>query len=282
MESESRRSILCPNCRKLISVDEPRCPYCAIENPGSWWKSNLWTRMFFDADLLIKVIIYVNVAMFILSFLLNPGLTGLSLNPFTFLSPDDRSLKLLGASGSIPIGRFGRWWTLLSANYLHGSILHIIFNMIALKQIGPLIVQEYGGHRMLVIYTLSGVIGYWVSYVFGVAFTIGASASMCGLIGSALYYGKSRGGAYGQTIYSQVGGWAISIFIFGLLVPGINNWGHGGGLIGGIALSFLLGYNERSPETLFHKTLAGACVVSTLLVLSWAILSAILYSSMAR
>jgi len=281
MENESRRSILCPNCRRLISVDEPLCPYCGIENPGSWWKSNLWTRMFLDADLLIKVIIYVNAAMFILSLLLNPGQTGLSLNPFSFLSPDSRSLLLLGATGSIPIGRFGRWWTILSANYLHGSILHILFNMIALKQIGPLIVQEYGGHRMIIVYTLSGVFGYWISHLFGVGFTIGASASVCGLIGAALYYGKSRGGSYGQTIYSQVGGWAVSIFIFGFLVPGINNWGHGGGILGGIALGFFLGYNERSPESISHRTLAGACVVATALVLGWAVVTTLLYS-MAR
>jgi len=278
MENKSRRSILCPNCRRLISVDESHCPYCGIDHPGSWWNSNVWTSLFFDADRLIKVIIYVNVTMYILSLLLNPQLAGLSLNPMVFLSPDNRSLLLLGATGSVPIGRFHRWWTVLSANYLHGSILHILFNMMALRQIGPLIVQEYGGHRMIILYTLSGVFGYWVSYLFGVDFTIGASASVCGLIGAALYYGKSRGGSYGQAIYRQVGGWALSIFIFGLLVPGINNWGHGGGIFAGIALGFFMGYSERSRENLFHKMLAGGCVASTALVLAWAIMTAILYS----
>jgi rhomboid protease GluP len=236
--------------------------------------------MLFDADLLIKVIISVNAAMYILSLLLKPTSTGLSLNPFTFLSPDGTSLFLLGATGWAPVEQYGRWWTLLSANYLHGSILHILFNMIALRQIGPLIVQEYGGHRMIILYTLSGVVGFWVSVLFGVRFTIGASAAVCGLIGAALYYGKSRGGAYGQTIYSQVGGWAVSIFIFGLLVPGINNWGHGGGLLGGIALALLLGYNERSPESVFHKIFAGICMIATALVLGWAIITGLLLGMM--
>lgn len=280
-ESGSRNSTLCPNCRRLISIDEPHCPYCGLANPGSWWKSNRWTRIFFDADSLIKAIIYVNAAMFILSILLNPGMTGLTLNPLAFLSPGNRSLLLLGATGSIPIDRFGRWWTLLSANYLHGGILHILFNMIALRQIGPFVVQEYGGHRTIISYTLGGVFGYFVSYLVGVDFTIGASAAVCSLIGSALYYGKSRGGTYGHAIYRQVGGWAISIFIFGLLVPGINNWGHGGGLVAGIVLGFLMGYNERRPESYSHRMLAGLCVLATVLVLGWAVSTALVYT-MAR
>lgn len=53
---------------------------------------------------------------------------------------------------------------------------------------------------MVVIYTLSGMCGFLVSYLAGVGFTIGASAAVCGLIGAALYYGKRRGGRYGQTV----------------------------------------------------------------------------------
>ena len=62
--------------------------------------------------------------------------------------------------------------------------------------------------------TFSGVFGFFVSYLAGVTFTIGASAAVCGLIGAALYFGKSRGGIYGQTIYRQIGGWAIGIFSY--------------------------------------------------------------------
>jgi len=65
---------------------------------------------------------------------------------------------------------------------------------------------EFGVSRMFIIYTASGVIGFWISCLFGVLFTIGASASICGLIGAMLFYGKSRGGVYGQAIYRQVFG----------------------------------------------------------------------------
>ena len=97
------------------------------------------------------------------------------------------------------------------------------------------------------------------------------------MIGATLYYGKSRGGTYGQAIYKQIGGWAVAIFLFGLLVPGINNWGHGGGMCAGVGLAFLLGYREKRRESLFHKILAGGCVLLTIVILVWAVASSIYY-----
>ncbi len=167
-------------------------------------------------DWIIPAILYANVGMFVLSFLINPLKTGFSLNPLTFLSPDNGSLILLGATGTIPIHRFGRWWSLISANYLHGSILHIFFNMMAFRQIAPLIQEQFGGSRMIIIYTLSGMAGFWASYLAGVPLTIGASAALCGLMGAALYYGKSRGGAFGRAVFRQIGNWAVGLALFGL------------------------------------------------------------------
>ena len=272
---KKKKAILCPNCKSLISKDEPRCPHCGIARPGSWWKKNRWTQGFRDTDQLLMAIIYTNIGMYILSMLLNIRGSSLSLDPFTLLSPDNRSLLVLGATGTIPIDRFGRWWTLVSANYLHGGILHILFNMFALRQVGYLVVEEYGTYRMFIIYTLGGISGFLLSYLVGVPLTIGASAAICGLIGAVLYYGKSRGGAYGQIIFRQIGGWALGIFIFGFLVPGINNWGHGGGMLAGVVLGFLLGYQEKRRENLFHKLLAGLCMIATVALLAWAVVSGV-------
>lgn len=271
MNFAKKTSLLCPNCRRLISVDEPRCPHCGTVRPGAWWKNNAVMRGVLGGGDLIKAIIVVNVIMFAITLVFSRHSLGLSYNPFAFLSPDSRSLLILGASGTLPILRLHRWWTLISANYLHGGMLHILFNMIALYQIGYLNVQEYGNSRTFIIYTLSGVFGYWVSYLVGVPLTIGASASVCGLIGAALYYGRSRGGVYGQAVYRQVGGWVILIFLFGLLVPGINNWGHGGGIVAGIGLGYLLGYLERRRESLLDKTLAALCLLATAATLIYAV-----------
>jgi len=281
MTRDQRSSILCPNCKKLISADEPRCPHCGIARPGSRLKNNLFTRLFAGTDQIIKAIVFVNVGMYIISLLLGPWSSGFSLNPLSLLSPSNRSLLLLGATGTVPIDRLHRWWTLISANYLHGGLLHILFNMIALRQIAPLVIREFGPHRMVILFVLAGIIGFLVSYLAGVALTIGASAAVCGLIGASLYYGKSRGGIYGQAIYRQIGAWALGIFIFGLLVPSINNWGHGGGMVAGAMLGFVLGYEEKRRERLLHRILAGLCVVATLLILLWAIGSGIYFRFLA-
>ncbi|MDL1967565.1 MAG: rhomboid family intramembrane serine protease [Deltaproteobacteria bacterium] len=277
MTSRNKNSILCPNCRKLISADESRCPYCNISKPGSWWKNNLLTQGegVSSADQIIKIIIYTNIGMYIISLLFNSRLPGLSFNPFYILSPENRSLLLLGATGTIPVDNVHGWWTIVSANYLHGGILHIIFNMFAFRQIASIVSREYGVYRMFIIYTLSGIIGFRISYLAGVTFTIGASAAICGLIGAAIYYGKSRGGTYGQAIYRQIGGWAVGIMLFGFVVPGINNWGHWAGMLAGAVLGFFMGYNERTKQSLFHKIFAGSCAIITVIVLCWAVGSGI-------
>ncbi|UCH20257.1 MAG: rhomboid family intramembrane serine protease [Deltaproteobacteria bacterium] len=296
--NDKRHSILCPNCRKLISVDELRCPYCGTRRPGSWWKNNLWTQSYYGPEQLVKTIIYINLAIYFISLIFIPRASSLSLNPLTFLSPDSFSLLLLGATGTESIDRFPlylkaagitpllidrvtRLWTLLSANYLHGGVLHIFFNMFALRQLALLVVREYGPFRMIVIYTFGGVIGFWVSYLAGVGLTIGASAAVCALIGALLYYGKSRGGVYGHAIYRQIGGWAVGLFLFGLLVPGINNWGHGGGIVAGALLGFVLKYQEKAQENIVHKSIAAVCVIVTLITLGWAVLSSLFYRIMS-
>jgi len=277
MTSHERRSLLCPNCRKLISADESHCPYCGISSPGSGWRNNFLTRLLSHADFMIRAIIFTNAGMYLLTVLFNTARPGMSMNPLTYLSPDNTSLMLLGATGTFPIDRLGRWWTIVSANYLHGGILHILFNMFALWQLAPLVAREYGTYRTFIIYTLGGACGFLVSYLAGVSFTIGASAAVCSLIGATLYYGKSRGGLYGQIIYKQVGGWAVGIFIFGFLVRGINNWGHGGGMLAGIVLGILLGYHEKKAESSLHRTLAIICVAATVATLIWAVFSGIYF-----
>lgn len=241
------------------------------------WGNTVLTREFRRGERLVHTIIAVNAVMYLLSLLLSSRGFHLSGNPMKLLSPDSQGLLLLGATGAIPIDRFHHWWTLGSASYLHGGILHILFNMLALRQISPLVIREYGTHRMVVIYTLSGVCGFLASYLAGVSLTIGASAAVCGLIGTALYYGKNRGGAYGQAVYRQVGGWALGIVLFGLAVPGINNWAHGGGMAAGILLGMLMGYQERKKENMLHRFLGRLCLCGTAAVLSWAVFTGLFH-----
>lgn len=264
-----RRALLCHRCRRPIGSDESICPWCGAARPASRWHGSAWSRGVLDGDWLVTAIITVSIVFYLLSLFMSPH-RNLTLHPFRFLAPDQNSLLVLGATGTIPIDRFGRIWTLLSANYLHGGILHILFNMMALRQIAPWVTHEYGPSRMFTIYTLGGVCGYIVSYFAGIPFTIGASAAVCSLIGALLYFGKSRGGAHGAMVFREVSGWVFSLVLFGFIMPGINNWAHGGGILGGVLCGMLLGYNERRPESAGHRYVALACAAATVGVLCWA------------
>ncbi len=269
-----KKSMLCPNCRRLISNDEPACPYCGVVRPGARWRrafAEITSLRRFDP---VMAIIAVNAAFYLFSLLLNPAALGLSANPMTFLSPSDGSLFLLGATGTLPIA-YGRWWTLISAASLHGGILHIFFNMMALRQLAPFVLDAFGLHRFAILYVWTGVTGFFVSYLAGVPFTIGASAPVCGLIGAILYYGKSRGGFYGEAIYRQAMGWVVGLVLFGLFIPGINNWAHGGGIVSGLLLAFITGYDEQRTETSIHRILGTGSIVIAAAALFWAVIQAI-------
>ncbi len=268
MNGKETRGILCPRCRKFISADEHACPYCGLRRPGARRILRSGLSFFLSNDP-IRLIIYVNAVFFILSLLLSPSTSGFSANPLTILSPSNQSLLIMGATGTWPIDMQGSWWTLISASYLHGGILHIFFNMMALMQLGPFVLGAYGIYRFFLIYAATGVGGFLLSYLAGVPFTIGASASICGLIGAILFYGKSRGGYFGGMIYRQAMAWTIGLVIFGLLIPGINNWAHGGGLAAGVLIGYLVGYNETTGEKSIHRTLGIAVLAATLLVLFW-------------
>lgn len=222
---------------------------------------------------LLKTIIYTNILLFVISLIYSGRQVGMSINPFSALTPSGDVLNFLGASGRIPIDHFQAWWSLITANWLHGSLLHIIFNMLALRTVAPLVMHEYGIYRMFSIYTITGAAGFLLSYFGNVYLTIGASSGLCGLIGALLYFGKSRGGDWGQRVYKQTSGWIVSLLLIGFLVPNINNWGHGGGLAAGVFFGWIFGYNDKRKEKGFDKILCLGLMLLTALLLGRSIVN---------
>jgi hypothetical protein len=102
---------------------------------------------------------------------------------------------------------YGRWWTVISAGWLHGGILHILFNMLWVRQLGPATAELYGAGRMIVIYTVAGICGFLLSSIAGfylrflpnflqsTQLTVGASASIFGLL-SASGHGRGLAAAW--------------------------------------------------------------------------------------
>ncbi|WP_022669105.1 rhomboid family intramembrane serine protease [Desulfospira joergensenii] len=224
-------------------------------------------QSFFTPAFLLKGIIYTNIFMFVTCLIFSGKETHFSINPFEALSPTMDVLNFMGASGRIPIAHYKAWWSLITANWLHGSLLHILFNMLALRTVAPLVIHEYGRFRMFTIYTLAGAGGFLLSYLGNVYMTIGASSGLCGLIGALLYFGRSQGSEWAHRVYKQTSGWIISLILIGFLIPNINNWGHAGGLLTGILFGWIFSYNDRRRENLLDRILAIAFMGITALLL---------------
>ena len=214
------------------------------------------------------VVLYVATLVFDPSAALRPR------GVFDVFSPSNRALWAFGAAGAIP-WQAGHWWTTLTAIYLHGSLLHIVFNVLWIRQLGPPVEEIYGPARLVVIFTVSGVAGFVLSNAVGVAFTVGASGSIFGLLGAIIAYGRRRGGAFGRLVLQQYGQWALVLFIFGLL-PGtsVNNWAHGGGFVGGFLAGLALSLAERRAETTLDWLLAGAAIILTVVGFAMALTAA--------
>jgi rhomboid protease GluP len=212
----------------------------------------------------LKAMIYANILMYEISLLFSGTHITLTWNPFSTLSPSMDALTFLGASGRMPIARFDAWWSLLTANWLHGGLLHITLNILALYTVTPMVMAEFGIYRMFSIYTLTGISGFILSYIGNVYLTIGASSGLCGLIGALLFFGKSRGGEWGIAVYKQTIGWIVSLVLVGFLIPNINNWSHAGGLFSGILFGWIMGYNEKRKENFFDRALAFSLLAITL------------------
>jgi rhomboid protease GluP len=264
-------SVLCTSCGVLVGVNDDRCYNCGRRNPALWGYAPLLRALGSDSGFM-PFLFGLCFVMYALTMVASGGLSGGS--GFNFLGPSGPALYIFGASGSGPMFGDKRWWTPLSAGWLHGGILHIAFNMLALRQLGPSTAHLYGSARMVIIYTAGAIAGFLLSSVCGeylpaipligggANMTIGASASLAGLIGAHVYYGRRSGSRMISDISRQ---WAISMLVFGVLIPGIDNYAHIGGFLGGYGASRLLDPLKR--EQVDHAVIAVLCLAASVLAL---------------
>ncbi len=207
--------------------------------------------------------------LYVISLLLSGSQMQIAGGGMSFLAPSSAALQLLGASGAYPVFVRSAWWTILSASWLHGSFLHILFNMMWVYDLGPAVVDLIGTPRTIVIYVVSGVCGFLVSsvmpfspiqipFLHGAGLTIGASASIFGLLGAIVHYGRKSGSHY---TYSTAMRYAVILFIFGLIMPGVDNSAHLGGFVGGYLMSAL--FNPLTRERGDHMIAALVCLGAT-------------------
>jgi rhomboid protease GluP len=167
----------------------------------------------------------------------------------------------------LPVYGLGHVWTVLSASWLHGGLLHIVFNMMWVRQLAGPVAELYGAGRMILIWTAASVVGFGLSSTASAflppipilgshaPFTVGASASIFGLLGALVCYGRRTGQ---RAMHQQVWTWAVVMFIFGAIMPGVDNWAHAGGFLGGFGAARAL--DPLKPERSRHMLWALVCL----------------------
>ena len=238
----------------------------------------------------VKLVIGASVALYLAALALDPS--GIRSGGLSLFSPSVEAMFLLGASGEMPAFTYGRWWTFLSAGWLHWGVIIIGFNMMWLRTLGPPTVELYGAGRMIIIYTVSGIVGFLFSTLAGwyapfipiVGFllqlltrgeiTAGASAPIFGLLGALLYYGRRAGsGAISREMVS----YAVFLVIMGNIIGGVGvgNLAHLGGFVGGYVTAKFL--DPLEPERGDHLLIAVICIALTALSIVVSIITGLKY-----
>lgn len=238
---------MCPQCRSLVPARSLSCPECHaaiahVRGPGlgrlfEW----LIPGVAPVTAVLVTSILLVYGVMLATQGASAPASGGL----FGMLGFDTRTLARFGL-GYGPWVAAGEYWRLFTPLFLHGGVIHVLFNAYALLQIGPLIEEEFGAARMWSLYLIAGLCGGLTSHIVrpilsgGHVPYVGASGAIFGLVGAAFVFGWRRGGVYGAQLRRLAVQWTVYALIYGFVLRGIDNYAHMGGLLGGAAMAFLM------------------------------------------
>ena len=276
LKRQTEGSVICPSCGVLVGVNDDTCYSCGRRNPGLWGYAGALRRLGHDLGF-VPLVMGGTITLYVLSLLLS----GTSIQGF--LAPSTEVLFLLGASGALPVYEYGRWWTVLTAGWLHAGVLHVLFNVMWIRQLAPAVADLHGAGRMVIIYTIAGVTGFTVStlagrylpqvpIIGGAMFSVGASAPIFGLLGALVHYGRRTGNSQAGPAGLQ---YAVFLGVFGLIFPGVDNWAHAGGFAGGFLASTVL--DPLSRERTDHMIAAFVCLGLTIVALIASFVTALPY-----
>jgi rhomboid protease GluP len=258
---ETRR--MCPHCRAFITTSDRVCPYCnepvAVKRvertPGP-----ILGGMIPHAGYLTILILIINSGLYLAT-----ALYSTNSGQGNFVNLDTQTLLLFGGKLG-PLLAMGQWWRLVTAGFLHGGILHILMNMWVLFDLGAQVEELYGGARMLVIYFIANVAGFYLSALWNPRVpSVGASAALFGLVGAMLAIGMRYRGAAGDMIRSIYMRYLVYLLLFSLL-PRVDMAAHIGGLIGGFGTAYLAG-RPQHQGSLLERVWQGAAGLAVLLTI---------------
>jgi rhomboid protease GluP len=284
-DAEPPRPRLCPACSKLVGVGASKCPECGASMTYSLAAaSRSLSRLLPYSSPVTYAFLGLCCLLYGASLLVTirqggGGIdlrNGLNLGALLDIGGINQNV-LLRMGASLPYGLdLFHPWRLVMASLLHGSLMHIGMNMWGLMYLGPLVEEQYGSPRYLFICVVTGIAGFLLSGLLG-HFSIGASASLMGLIGMLLGLTMRRRSAAMQMLRGQLIIWVVYIFISGFMFPGIDNAAHLGGLAAGFVLGRYMEDREpvAGPERKRAYALgwtAGAAIVASFVIMLLGIL----------
>jgi len=271
--STKGRHKMCRSCRALVDRSARTCPECGatmagVRAPGvGRFVSNLLPGISAATSLLMLV----NGFWFLMMIMaqMKAGASGANVSPFGGFEGEMMVQFGSGLSRAVelPSGVVtgGEWWRLITPIFLHGGLIHFLFNSYLLLNLGPVVEDVYGTPRYWVIYLICGIGGSLASQLPRFVHTVGASGAIMGLIGLLLVHGYRSGGVLGQSMKSLVIRLAIYSVILSFMFN-IDHYNHIGGFACGALLALIVphGSYRGRYEAAFWQVLS---VVGILLVL---------------
>lgn len=255
-EPKALRPRLCPACGTLVGATANKCHMCGANMTFSFAAaSKSLARFLPQTSPVTYAMLGICCLMYGLSFVITMKLTGgggLGGGLFNLGGIAGQALQRLGESAPLPIN-LSQPWRFITAIFLHGSLLHIGFNMWVLMDIGPMVEELYGSPRYLFLFVVTGTVGYLLSSFVG-QYSVGASGSLLGLVGVLLAATTGRKSYAAQALRSALIRWLIYIGVLGLLMRGTDNFAHLGGLASGYLLGRLM--PDRTPADLSERRTA--------------------------
>lgn len=260
-DPKQMRPQLCPACGTLVGATATKCHQCGANMKYSFAAaSKSLGRWMPQTSPVTYTMLTICCVMFGLSMIITARTQGFGSpggSPLGMLMSlggiSGRVLDRLGASLPWP-GDLEEPWRLVTAIFLHGGILHIVFNMWVLMDIGPMVEEQYGSARYLFLFTATGAAGYLVSSFAGHP-SVGASGSLLGLIGVLLAATTGRKSPAAQALRSGLIRWLIYIGVLGLIMRGTDNYAHAGGLAAGYLLGRVMA--DRQPADVAERKRAN-------------------------